>query len=145
LAPGSSVETPPTPIDNGVLYGGAPGIYSVHATGIAFIAQAGDIPDYQPKSSFDLTIQPEGGVIFTVGNWNLSIANSGRYVIDDWVAGDKHNGRQAQHVRRGLSRVLSLGEPPADRPGLPARRDAGGPRRGVRAPDEVVLRRDRDR
>ena len=81
---------PVTPIDGNTLFGEA-GSYSIHATGIAFIAKAADNVAYTPTSSFDLTIQPEGGYVSVAGNWNLSIGNSDQYTVNDSTAGDHNN------------------------------------------------------
>jgi hypothetical protein len=89
LPPGGPLG-PVTPINNHTLLGGA-GAYSVHSTGLTFIASATDSVGFVPDSSFDLTIQPQGGVVSLAGSWNLSIANAGVFEALDNTPGDGHN------------------------------------------------------
>lgn len=81
---------PVTPINNHTLLGG-PGAYSVHSTGLSFIASSTDSVGFVPDSSFDLTIQPQGGVVSLAGSWNLSIANAGVFEVLDNTTGAGHN------------------------------------------------------
>ena len=89
LPPGGPLG-PVTPINNHTLLGGA-GAYSVHSTGLSFIASVADEVGFVPDSSFDLTIQPQGGVVDMAGSWNLAIANSGVFYALDPNPGDGHN------------------------------------------------------
>ncbi|HJS86009.1 MAG TPA: hypothetical protein VJ779_11175 [Acetobacteraceae bacterium] len=88
-SPDGSVE-PVTPINNRTLYGGA-GLYSVHANGLFFIANATDDVNFAPGSNFNVVFQPQGGNVELGGSWNLAIAQSGTFYATDARAGDTHN------------------------------------------------------